>query len=206
MSNPAKLNCFNWYAWRQRVNCNPRRWDWSISANSDLVPALALLVGYYAKRDLATGVTNLFKLVSQVATPRSSCSCHDKHGWPRCSMQEFKLGCGGKVPKMGFGYSYLLWFHQRTKPTTEPSPTVPSMKRCDIGMTSQAITTSPSETIAPARVPGTDKVPNVPRDAGRCLSARRSVGVTSLLWFIWHSAELLHFKAPDSQCNTFSTY
>lgn len=40
-------------------------------------------------------------------------------------------------------------------------------------MTSQAMTTSPSETIAPARVPGTDKFPKVPGDAGRSLSVFR---------------------------------
>jgi hypothetical protein len=129
---------------------------------------------------------------------------------------------------------------------------VPSMKGRAIGITSQAMTTSPSETIAPARVPGTDMLPNVLRDAGRCLSAHRGVKVTSLLDPLvlsslqivvplqdmshactsllknhvvirtlrnldslpkvahrspyWHSAELLHFIAPDSQCNTFNTY
>jgi hypothetical protein len=51
-----------------------------------------------------------------------------------------------------------------------------------MGITSQASTTSPSETIAPARVPGTDKLPNVPVVEGRCLSVRR--GIFGIISFI----------------------
>jgi hypothetical protein len=55
----------------------------------------------------------------------------------------------------------------------EPSPKVPSMNGRAMGITSQAMTTRPTETIAPARVPGTDKFPNVPREADCCLSVFR---------------------------------
>jgi hypothetical protein len=55
----------------------------------------------------------------------------------------------------------------------EPSPRVPSRNGRAMGITSQAMTTSPSETIAPARVPGTEKFPNVPGEAGRCLCVFR---------------------------------
>jgi len=54
-----------------------------------------------------------------------------------------------------------------------PSPRVPRRNGRARGITSQAMTTSPSETIAPARVPGTDKFPNAPGDAGRCLTVFR---------------------------------
>ena len=78
-------------------------------------------------------------------------------------------------------YGYLLCFHQRIKPTTVPSPAVPSMNGRAIGITSHAMRPSPSDTIAPARVPGTDKVPNALRDAGRCGSTDRPVKVTSVV-------------------------
>jgi hypothetical protein len=64
---------------------------------------------------------------------------------------------------------------------TEPSPAAPSMNGRAMGITSQARTASPSETIAPARVPGTDTLPHVLGDAGRCLSAGRGVNVTSVM-------------------------
>src|ERR1700674_1621871 len=58
-------------------------------------------------------------------------------------------------------YGYLLCFHRRIKPITAPSPAAPSMNGRATGITSQARTAGPSETIAPARVPGTDTLPNV---------------------------------------------
>jgi hypothetical protein len=43
------------------------------------------------------------------------------------------------------------------------------------GIAIHAITTIPRETIAPARVPGTDILPKAPRDAGRFLWIVRGV-------------------------------
>ena len=51
-----------------------------------------------------------------------------------------------------------------------PSPTVPRMNGRATGIAIQARATIPSETIAPARVPGTDRLPNERREASRCLS------------------------------------
>jgi hypothetical protein len=73
--------------------------------------------------------------------------------------------------------TYSLCFRQRIKPTTEPSATVPSINGRAMGIVSHAMTISPPETIAPARVPGTVKLPNVLRDAGRCFSLNRSIKV-----------------------------
>jgi hypothetical protein len=64
---------------------------------------------------------------------------------------------------------------------TEPRPAAPRMNGRAMGITSQARTASPSETIAPARVPGTDTLPHVPGDAGRGLSGCRAVRVTSVM-------------------------
>jgi len=70
---------------------------------------------------------------------------------------------------------YLLCFRHRIRPTIEPRPTVPSMNGRASGITSQAIRTSPSETIAPARVPGTDILPKLLGEVGRCLSVVRGI-------------------------------
>ncbi len=64
---------------------------------------------------------------------------------------------------------------------TEPRPAAPRMNGRAMGITSQARTASPSETIAPARVPGMDTLPQVLGDAGPGLSAGRGVIVTSVM-------------------------
>jgi len=64
---------------------------------------------------------------------------------------------------------------------TEPSTAAPRMNGRAMGITSQARTASPSETIAPARVPGTDTLPQLLGDAGRGLSVGRGVNVTSVM-------------------------
>jgi hypothetical protein len=64
---------------------------------------------------------------------------------------------------------------------TEPSTAAPRINGRAMGITSQARTASPSETIAPARVPGTDTLPHVLGDAVRGLSAGRGVNVTSVM-------------------------
>ena len=73
---------------------------------------------------------------------------------------------GRTLPTSG---GYLLCFHHSSKPTTRPSPTVASMNGRARGIAIHARTTIPIETIAPARVPGTDTLPKAPREAGRCL-------------------------------------
>jgi hypothetical protein len=78
-------------------------------------------------------------------------------------------------------YGYLLCFRQRIAPMTEPSPAAPSMNGRPMGITSQARTARPSETIAPARFPGTDTLPHVVGEVGRGLSAIRAVNVTSVM-------------------------
>lgn len=64
---------------------------------------------------------------------------------------------------------------------TEPRTAAPSMNGRAMGITSQARTASPSETTAPARVPGTDTVPNGLGDVDRGRSAGRGVRITSLM-------------------------
>ena len=64
---------------------------------------------------------------------------------------------------------------------TAPRTAAPRMNGRAMGMTSQARTASPSETIAPARVPGMDTLPQVLGDAGRGLSVIRGVNVTSVM-------------------------
>ena len=60
----------------------------------------------------------------------------------------------------------------------EPRPVVPRINGRAMGITNHAITKSPSETIAPARVPGTDKLPKPPAEPGTALSVRRGMRVT----------------------------
>jgi hypothetical protein len=69
-----------------------------------------------------------------------------------------------------------------------PTAAVPSRNGRATGIVSQAITTSPIETIAPARVPGTDTLPKALREAGRCFSVLRKV--TSHLTPARHRASL----------------
>jgi hypothetical protein len=78
-------------------------------------------------------------------------------------------------------YGYLLCFHRRIAPMTEPRTATPRMNGRAMGITSQARTASPSETTAPARVPGTDTLPQLLGDAGRGLSVGRGVNVTSVM-------------------------
>ena len=75
---------------------------------------------------------------------------------------------------------------------TEPRTAAPSMNGRAMGITSQARTASPSETIAPARVPGTDTLPHVLGDAGLGLSVIRAVKVTSVM-------DRLVFSRPHNQ-------
>src|SRR4029077_9568985 len=81
-----------------------------------------------------------------------------------------ELGCRRRCAFHRAGGS-LLCFRQRIKPSKRPSPTVPRMNGRATGMAIHASTTRPRETIAPARVPGTEKLPNAPRATWRCLSS-----------------------------------
>jgi hypothetical protein len=65
--------------------------------------------------------------------------------------------------------------HHKINPTTDPSPPVPNINNRATGIAIQAITTNPIETIAPARVPGTDTFPNALSVAGLRLSVFGSV-------------------------------
>jgi hypothetical protein len=78
-----------------------------------------------------------------------------------------------------YHYSRLC-LHHKIKPTTNPSPPVPNIKIRATGIAIQAITTNPTETIAPARVPGTDTFPNALSVAGLRLSVFGSVNNYSI--------------------------
>jgi hypothetical protein len=60
-----------------------------------------------------------------------------------------------------------LCFHCNTNPTINPNPAVPTKNGLATGIAIHAITTNPNETIAPALVPGTEKLPKLPSVLGR---------------------------------------
>ena len=90
-------------------------------------------------------------------------------------------------------------------PKMEPNPTVPTMNGRAIGITSQAMSTNPSETIAPARVPGTDKFPKELGEAERGFSGlggdknHLPIGAPVSATFLKIVADYLPLLRPERQ-------
>src|SRR5215471_18081229 len=108
--------------------------------------------------------------------------------WVPDADEEFCFGwdCAIHPERFTRGVQSRLCFHQRSKPTARPSPTVPRINGRATGIAIQASTTSPSETIAPALVPGMGMLPmavigrGLPRSILSNMDGTSAAGATSL--------------------------